>query len=202
MILLFFKAVLIGLSIAMPIGPIATFLIKNSLTKGFKAGLAVGLGAALVEALYSFVAASGFAFVARFLDNYLDAMKLFCGCLLVFLAIFEIKSCNKNSVKELKIEYQGFCKTTVVIMLLTMANPLTIVFFAGVFATMSGNNFDALSIAVISFGAFVGSLSWTAFLSYTISRIRHKISPQLMISIRLISSWIIAAFGLYGMASI
>lgn len=202
MILLFLKAVLIGLSIAMPIGPIATFLIKNSLERGFKAGLAVGFGAALVEGLYSFIAASGFAFVAHFLNNYLDAMKLFCGFLLVMLAIFEIKSCDKNSAKELKIEYQGFAKTVFVVMLLTMANPLTIVFFAGVFATMSNNNFDALSIALISFGAFAGSLSWTASLSYFIAKIRHKISQKWMMQIRLISAFIIAVFGLYGMSSI
>lgn len=202
MIILFLKAALIGLSIAMPIGPIATLLIKNVLERGFKAGLAVGVGAAIVEGLYSFIAASGFAIVAKFLDNYLDVMKLLFGFLLVLLGILEIKSCDQISTKELKLKYDGFCKTVFFVMLLTMANPITIVFFAGVVATISGNNYDALSIAVISLGAFTGSLFWTSSMSYAIAKIRHKISTKTMLKIKLISGLIISGFGLYGISSI
>lgn len=202
MLVLFCKAALIGLSIAMPIGPIATLLIKNSLERGFKAGLAVGFGAALVEGLYSFIAASGFAIVAQFLDNYLDAMKLCFGFLLVVMGILEIRKSAEISSKEIKIRYDSFAKTAFLVMLITMANPVTIIFFTGVFAAIAGNNYNATSIAIISFGAFVGSFSWTAGLSYTIAKIRHKISDQTMRRIKLISGIIIAGFGLYGISSI
>lgn len=201
MFLLFCKAALIGLSIAMPVGPIATLLIKNSLTRGFKSGLAVGFGAALVEGLYSFIAASGFAIVAHFLNNYLAAIKLFCGLLLVLLGLYEIKNCGQNSSQEIKIKYQGFAKTAFLVMLLTMANPVTIIFFAGVFATIAGNKFDSLSIAIISLGAFTGSLSWTAGLSYAISKIRHKISQKNLKLIKIISALLIMSFGIYGIIS-
>jgi putative LysE/RhtB family amino acid efflux pump len=202
MILLFFKAFLIGLSIAMPIGPIATFLIKNSLERGFKAGLAVGFGAALVEGIYSFVAASGFVLVAKFLNNHLTEIKLFCGILLILLGIFEVKNAAKISTAEIKMKRHGFFRTAFLVMLITFANPITIVFFAGVFATISGNNFGALDIAIISCGAFCGSLSWTASLSFVISKIRHKISQKKIIQIRLISGLIIAGFGVYGISSL
>lgn len=201
MFLLFCKAMLIGLSIAMPVGPIATLLIRNSLTRGFKAGLAVGFGAALVEGLYSFIAASGFAIIAHFLNNYLAAIKLFCGLLLVLLGLYEIRNCAQNSVRNLEMKYQSFAKTAFLVMLLTMANPVTIIFFAGVFATIAGNKFDGLSIAIISCGAFAGSLSWTAGLSYVISKIRHKISEKNMMLIKIISALIILSFGIYGITS-
>ncbi len=198
MFILFLKAVLIGLSIAMPIGPIATLLIKNSLTRGFKSGLAVGLGAALVEGIYSFVAASGFAFVEKFLSEYLLAIKLICGVLLILLGLFEIKNATKNHSQEIKMKEWGFFKTTFLVMLLTLANPVTIVFFAGVFAAISNSHFDVLSICVISFGAFFGSLAWTSGLSFFVAKMRHKISQKWIKRIRVASGVIIGSFGVYG----
>lgn len=202
MFFLFLKAILIGLSIAMPIGPIATLLIKNSLERGFKSGLAVGLGAALVEGIYSFIAASGFTFVAKFLSEYLDEMKLVCATLLILLGLFEIRNATKVSTAEIKMSQHGFAKTVFLVMLLTLANPVTIVFFAGVFSAISANNFDAASIAVISFGAFVGSLSWTASLSFFVAKIRHKISQKWITRIKIISGLMIGSFGIYGLSAI
>ena len=42
---LFAKGLLIGFSIAMPVGPIAVLCINRSLTRGPRAGLATGMGA-------------------------------------------------------------------------------------------------------------------------------------------------------------
>ncbi len=201
MLFLFLKAALIGLSISMPIGPIATLLIKNTLERGFKAGLAVALGASLIDGFYGFIAASGFSFIAQFLDNYLDFMKFFFGFLLVMMGIFEIKNSNKNSKKGIKLKHQSFFKTLFFVMFLTATNPITIIFFAGIFATISDSNFNNFTILLMSFGVFIGSFSWTFGLSCAIAKIRHKISAKIMMRIKLISGLIISGFGLYGMSS-
>ncbi len=186
----------------MPIGPIATLLIKNSLERGFKAGLAVGLGAALVEGIYSFIAASGFVVVAKFLDQNLSALKLSCGLLLIALGIFEIINATKNSGKEIKMKEQTFFKVTFFVMLLTLANPVTIVFFAGVFAAISNTSFSATDIAIISFGAFCGSLLWTANLAYFVAKMQHKISKKTVTRVKIISGILIGGFGFYGVLGI
>ncbi len=201
MLFLLLKAALIGLSISMPIGPIATLLIKNTLERGFKAGLAVALGASLIDGFYGFIAASGFAFVAQFLDNYLNFIKFFFGFLLVIMGIFEVKDSDKISKKGLQLKHKTFLKTLFFVMLLTATNPITIIFFTGIFATISSGNFNNLTILIMSFGVFFGSFLWTFGLSCTISKIRHKISAKIMMRIKLASGLIISGFGLYGMSS-
>lgn len=198
MLIVLLKGFIIGLSIAMPIGPIAMLLIRNTLERGFKFGLAVGLGAALIEGFYSLIAASGFAIIAQLLNDYLIQIKLSSALLLIVLGIFEIKNSSANSSKEIKIKQNGFAKTVILVALLTAANPMTIVYFTGVFAAISSNNFDFLKVILISIGAFLGSISWTTFLSYSVSKMRHKISPKWVKIIRIISGLMICLFGIYG----
>lgn len=65
---LWWQAVWIGLSIAAPVGPIGLLTIQRSLRQGAAAGLATGLGAALVDAVYGGVAAFDVAGVMAWLS--------------------------------------------------------------------------------------------------------------------------------------
>ncbi len=198
MIALFLKGFIIGLSIAMPIGPISMFLIRNTLERGFKFGFAVGFGAAFIEGIYSFIAASGFVIIARFLDSYLLQIKVVSALLLILLGFFEIYSSKRSSNKEIPIRETSFLKTVIFVSLFTAANPLTIVFFTGVFATISSTNFNFFGAVLISLGAFLGSLLWTTVLSKIVTKMRHKLSIKWIIIIRIISGIIISLFGFYG----
>jgi len=54
-LIVFAKSLLIGLSIAAPVGPIGLLTIQRSLQLGPRAGLATGLGAAAADAAYGAV---------------------------------------------------------------------------------------------------------------------------------------------------
>jgi threonine/homoserine/homoserine lactone efflux protein len=56
---LFAQSLLIGLSIAAPVGPIGLLVIQRTLRSGARVGLATGLGAAVADALYGAVGAFG-----------------------------------------------------------------------------------------------------------------------------------------------
>jgi threonine/homoserine/homoserine lactone efflux protein len=56
---LFAQSLLIGLSIAAPVGPIGLLVIQRTLRHGAAVGLATGLGAACADALYGAVGAYG-----------------------------------------------------------------------------------------------------------------------------------------------
>ena len=60
----FAKGIVIGLSIAAPVGPIGLLCIQRSLNHGALAGLATGMGAALADGVYGMVAAFGLASVS------------------------------------------------------------------------------------------------------------------------------------------
>ena len=61
------KGVVIGFSIAAPVGPIGVLCIQRSLAEGRRVGLATGLGAATADAAYGCVAGFGITAVSGFL---------------------------------------------------------------------------------------------------------------------------------------
>src|SRR5579863_1156400 len=54
-VITFFKAILLGFSVAAPVGPIGILCIRRTLADGRRVGLACGLGAATADALYGLI---------------------------------------------------------------------------------------------------------------------------------------------------
>jgi threonine/homoserine/homoserine lactone efflux protein len=202
MLLIFLKAYIIGFSIAMPVGPIGMICIKNSL-RGFKLGFAVGVGAAFAHSLYGFLAGGGFAFISKFLLDYSSYLKIIGGLILIYLGIKEIIH-NRNLKKNKNIKSKkslGFKKTAISVFFITLTNPVTILSFVGIFASIGGANLKESDIILMIMGVFSGSISWWLILSTTVSTIRHKISENAMHIIKNISGLILIGFGVWAFMS-
>ena len=61
------RGLLIGFSIAAPVGPIGVLCIRRTLADGRVSGLVSGLGAATADAVYGSIAGFGLAFISNFL---------------------------------------------------------------------------------------------------------------------------------------
>ncbi len=59
----FLEGVIMGVSVAAPVGPIGLLCIRRTLAGGMRAGLQSGLGAATADFLFAAVAAMGFSIV-------------------------------------------------------------------------------------------------------------------------------------------
>ena len=64
---LLFSGLVIGFSIAAPVGPIGVLCIRRTLAEGRLHGLVSGLGAATADAVYGCIAAFGLAFISDLL---------------------------------------------------------------------------------------------------------------------------------------
>jgi len=62
----FLKGLIIGLSLAIPVGPIGLLCIRRTLARGRISGFFSGLGAATADGMYGAVAGFGLTFVSRF----------------------------------------------------------------------------------------------------------------------------------------
>ena len=202
MFILFFKSILIGLSIAMPIGPISTLAIKNCLTRGFAIGFATSFGASITEGFYGFVATGGLAFISKFLTTYISQVKVISGIALILLAAYEIKTAAKFSIEEIKMKSRGFFKTMFFTTFLTLGSPMTIILFVGVFATMTGVALTSQEMGVTVAGIFIGSVLWAFILCGTVSALRHKLPATWMARVKIVSGLIIGGFGTYGVISV
>jgi len=202
MFLLFLKSIILGISIAAPVGPISTLAIKNCLTRGFKIGFATSFGASITEGFYGFVATGGLVFVSKFLTTYTSEVKLISGAALILLALYEIKTAKNFSFEEIKMKKSGFFKTMFFTSFLTLGSPMTIILFIGVFATMTGTVLTPNEMAVTVFGIFSGSVIWAFILCGTVSRLHHKLSKKMMANVKILAATVIGSFGFYGIYSV
>ena len=63
----FLKGLVIGFSIAAPVGPIGVLCIRRTIAQGRTAGIISGLGAATADAIYGCIAALGLTFISSLL---------------------------------------------------------------------------------------------------------------------------------------
>src|ERR1700678_3873626 len=85
MLSVIFKGIIIGFSIAAPVGPIGVLCIQRSLYDGYKAGLVTGCGAASADGVYGAVAALGLTFISLFLLKHQTIIHLTGGIFLLYL---------------------------------------------------------------------------------------------------------------------
>ena len=117
----FAKGIVIGISIAAPVGPIGVLCIRRSLTEGWRMGLATGLGAATADALYGCIAGFGLTAISTFLVNQRMWLGLVGGVFLCYLGIRTFLS--KPGDEAAEAGGVGFGSAYISTLFLTMASP-------------------------------------------------------------------------------
>ena len=195
----FFKGILIGFSIAAPVGPIGILTIHRSLYVSSLAGLATGMGAASADAVYGCVAAFGLTFVSGFLMEW-NAWLLRAGSLfLIALGLLFLFRTPKPPRTESSQSFTTYPAAYLSSFFLTLTNPMTImaftVIFAGVGLSMTGESY--LSAGILVLGVFLGSSLWWLALAFGVGRLRSRMGESLMKTLNRAAGLILLGFGLW-----
>ncbi len=126
---LFGRGLLVGFSIAAPVGPIGVLCIRRTLTLGLLAGLLSGLGAATADAVYSAIAAYGLTAISGILVGQSFWFRLVGGIFLIYLGVqtFLAKPATKPAELVGLANAQGLAGVYFSTVVLTMTNPATII---------------------------------------------------------------------------
>jgi len=193
---LLLRGLLIGFSIAAPVGPIGVLCIRRTLAEGRLAGLVTGLGAASADALYGCIAAFGLTFISSFLIRQQFLLGLVGGLFLCYLGLRTIMAVPSEQAAAAggKSLFGMYAST----FLLTLTNTLTILSFAAIYAGLglTSQTGGYLSAAVLVLGVFLGSAGWWLLLSGGVSLLRGRITPSTLRWVNRISGAIILGFGL------
>lgn len=195
--LLFAQAVLIGLSIAAPVGPIGLLTLQRSLHQGPRAGLATGLGAAVADACYGALGAYGVHAVTRLLEAARLPLALAGAAFLLWMAwgLWRQPAARVSAAAD---EAAGpslwacFASTFV----LTLSNPATIMSFMAVFGLLAARGGASTSPALMVLGVFLGSALWWWALSSGVGRLRGRFDVRWQRRVQSASALVLAAFAL------
>ena len=190
------KGIIIGFSIAAPVGPIGVLCIRRTLAWGRVIGLVSGLGAATADAIYGMIAGFGLTAVSGFLIDQGGWLRLIGGLFLVYLGLRTFRA--RPADEAAQAEGHGLVGAYASTLALTLTNPMTILSFAAIFAGLgiaeTGEDYDA-ALALVA-GVFIGSAAWWLLLSGGVSLIRTAITPRRLRWINWLSGLILVGFGL------
>jgi threonine/homoserine/homoserine lactone efflux protein len=200
---LFLASLLIGLSIAAPVGPIGLLTIQRSLDHGPRAGLATGLGAAAADAVYGAVGAYGVSWLVDALIAARVPLALFGSAFLLWMAWQLLRAplaAQAAVAAPARNPWQYFGGTFV----LTLSNPATIFSFIAIFGAMSasGGRTTASSPALMVAGVLIGSALWWLFLSGVVGRLRGRFDARWRRRINRVSAAVLAGFALWQLATL
>jgi threonine/homoserine/homoserine lactone efflux protein len=196
--------ILLGLTLAAPIGPVNLEIIKRGLNSGFKQAFLTGMGAMCADTTYLILIFFG---LTSFLNFFF--IKIFLGIegsfILIYLGVLSVRDFfstanqyrklnNSPSVKRL------FKSSFVTGYVLAISSPMTIVWWTGVFGALLAAQTQTqtnISAFFSCFSILLGCFLWVSFLSTALHWGKKIISENFTILISLFAGSFLILFGIY-----
>jgi len=199
---LLLKGLVIGFSIAAPVGPIGVLCIRRTLVQGRLYGFISGLGAASADAIYGAIAGFGLTFISNFLVEQQTWLRLIGG---LFLFVLGLKTLlEKPTDQAFSDQRNKLIDAYSSTFFLTITNPITIISFAAIFAGLglASDGRSYFSAGILVLGVFTGSLLWWLLLSGGAGIFRGKFTLNGLQWTNRISGVVIIGFGIFAFLSV
>ena len=196
------RGLIIGFSIAAPVGPIGVLCIRRTLAEGRISGFVSGLGAATADAIYGCIAAFGLTFISNVLIHQQGWIRLIGGVFLCYLGSRLLHpSCQTISPCQRQWSPWHIMRPP---FFLTLTNPMTILSFAAIFAGLGvgSSKGNYVSAGILVFGVFIGSTLWWLLLSSVVGILGQKFHTTGLHWVNRISGMVIIIFGIIALLSL
>jgi threonine/homoserine/homoserine lactone efflux protein len=155
------KGMLVGIVIAVPVGPVGILCIRRTILDGRLPGLFSGLGAASADSLFGIVAGFGLTFISDLLLDYQVWLRIGAAAFLLYVGITALMNDpmeRSRSGSDPEGLFGDFASTFV----LTITNPITILSFLAIFGAIgfTGEEATLLHATVLVAGVWLGSFAW------------------------------------------
>jgi len=201
MIPFFVRGLIIGFSIAAPVGPIGVLCIRRTFIDGRAVGFVSGLGVATADAFYGAIAGFGLTFVSGFLIREQDWLRLAGGLFLLYLGLRAFIAPPATTAAGAPV--RGLAGAYATTLVLTLTNPMTILSFAAIFAGLGiAAVRDYASAGALVAGVFTGSALWWLVLSSVAAAARTRLGPPILRWVNRAAGVVIAAFGVLALLSL
>jgi len=191
--------IILGISLAAPIGPASIAVIKRGLKYGFLSGFLVGVGVTAADATYLLIVYFG-------LSNFINIPIV--KTLIWTLGAIVLMYLGCQSIKEYfeKIDLDEFKTQTgknsfVVGYIINISNPMAIIWWVGVFGSILGSlaqNIPRMTALLNSLTILIGILLWHSTVSLLLHLGRKRfINENTMRYVSAIAGFVLIGFGLY-----
>ncbi|MCD5322293.1 LysE family translocator [Pontibacillus chungwhensis] len=196
------SSIILGLSIAAPIGPINIEIVKRGLLYGFWPAFLVGLGGMSSDLLLMAAMFFGLSQVLTMVWVKITLMGLGCFILIHSGWVNLFASVVPNEAKESVHRQSVQVRRRSYITGLTIAgtNPMNLLFWISIYGSVLSSSFqqdNQLQAFLTSSLVFVGIGLWNLNLALTVHFSRILMNQAVMRSICIIASLVLIGFGIY-----
>jgi putative LysE/RhtB family amino acid efflux pump len=196
-LILLTRAAGLGLLLAVPVGPLALLCLRRSLTLGMRAGLVTGLGVATADAIYAAVAAFALGAAGAFIEDsaWLGPLG---GLALIALGVRDV---FHRPVEAKPATLRAHVGAWAGAVLLTLANPATVLTFAAVIIGLGlvPDLASPLDGSIFVAGVFLGSGGWWVVLSAAGGSLGNRLPSGFVPWTRRIAGIAFIGFGVFAL---
>jgi len=194
----FLSYIILGLSLAAPIGPVNAAQMDKGIKSGFFQSWLLGLGALSADIIYMIAVYMG---VVRFLDTpFMQTfLWLFGFFVLMYTGIETILGAGKVAVSSRQHTESGW-RSFMAGFFMSISNPLTILFWLGIYGSVlarTASSFGVGELLLYSFAIILGLIIWDITMAFISSSFRKLLTSKLLMSISLLSGVSLIGFAIY-----
>jgi L-lysine exporter family protein LysE/ArgO len=198
MLTLLLSGIVLGFTVAAPIGPVNIAVIRRGLAAGFTPAWLLGLGAGIADAIYVILVFLGLAPWLEHSFAFRVALWSVGGAFLVYLGVSGLRvrqvlttSIEPSAPRELHPFVAGFG--------ITLLNPMTVVSWAaigGAFFAMFAVDANIANGLILAGSVFLGSVLWSGAVAVTVHYARRRVTDRLLRGVSVAASLALIVFGL------
>lgn len=194
----FFSYVLLGLSLAAPIGPINAAQMDKGIKHGFLNAWVLGLGSVIADIFYMLLVFLGFS---QFIEIPIVKMFLwlFGFFVLVYTGVEGLMGAGKVVLSNRNRD-ASLTKSFITGFFMSISNPLTILFWLGIYGSVlakTATMYEHTELLYFSSAIILGLVIWDVCMAAVASSFRKLLTTKLLTIITIISSISLIGFGLY-----
>ena len=190
-----YAGLLVGLSVAVPIGPVALLCIQRTLASGMRAGVSTGVGAATVNVVYGALILLGLEQMGPLIAG--------CGRVLGFASgLVLLWSAARTLLRRPGVDAQGASAAMSPLaaygsaVAFNAANPLAPIRLMALLSPVAElSPPSAGTAAALLFGMFAAACAWWVVLNGAVSLLRSRLSPRMLASVNQVSAAVLTLYG-------
>ncbi|MGD6878647.1 LysE family transporter [Bacillus infantis] len=195
---IYISYIVLGLSLAAPIGPVNAVRLEKGLKNGFWHAWIVGAGSMIADGVYMLIVYLG---LVQFLDSPMiqTFLWLFGGFILLYSGIEGMMNANKISVTYIRSK-ESLLKCFFTGFIMSVSSPLSILFWLGIYGSVlakTASSFGTGQLLVYSLMIFIGLGLWDIFVAGLTSGFRRFLTSKAIIIISMLSGLSLILFGVY-----
>lgn len=190
---------IIGILIALPIGPINFLGLQRAAERGFFGGLAAGIGITLGDAMIASVATFGVKALSGAVAHYRWAIQIVGGLALIGSGARLILShaLFRSAQEAADAKLADYAWDIPKLMALTLTNPGAVISLIAIIGGASSfveveSRLDAIAMVLAIMG---GSFVYWLVISHLINSVRNRLTPNTMHRINQVSGLVLIGFG-------